>query len=170
MPWMAVEMISSDTPISPLVFSPGGEDGGGEPRFIGGPRAPASLRPSSQSQAHRSQPPPLLTQQPPKSDGGREGCEVDEDDGCQALGVQGVPEIAEILGVTPTDVPDQPPKESAGALKRVAFQVVFLLLHLQLQQGWGCKRESGEGKGLAEPHIPPRHDNKSPTCKRVVYV
>lgn len=170
MPWMAVEMISSDTPISPLVFSPGREDGGGgEPRFIGGPRAPASLRPSSRS--HRSQPSPLLTQQPPKSDGGREGGEVDEDDGCQTLGVQGVPEIAEVLGVTPTDVPDQPPKESAGALKRVASQLVFLLLHLQLQQGWGgCKRESGEGAALPEPHIPPHRDNKSPTCKTIVYV
>lgn len=73
-----------------------------------------------------------LTQQSPKGDGWREGSKVDENDGCQALGVQSVPEIAEVLWVTPTDIPDQTPKGAASALKGVGLGLLFLLLHPQL--------------------------------------
>lgn len=163
---MAVEMISSETPIRPLVFSPG-RDGGGSAGSLGGPGPRLPCGPQARpSQDHGSWPPlSLLTQQPPKSDGGREGSEVDEDDGRQALGVQGIPEIAEVLGVTSTDVPDEPPKGSAGALKRVGLQLIFLLLHLQLQQGWGVCAKGNQGREgcLPAPHIPPHRGNKEST-------
>ena len=120
-PWMAVDMMSSETPIRSCVFSPRvagarlGTGGG-----LGGRTLPSPPLPE-----------PLLTQQPPEGDGGRQGRKVDEDDGGQALGVQRVPEVAQVVGVAAPHVSDQPPKRPARPPQGIVFHCTGHLYHLQ---------------------------------------
>lgn len=162
-PCSDVEMISSDTPIRFCVFSPAGRTGSGTPGATG-PLSPESRLMAAPTrcctqhpprQCPRAMPPappgravpPALTQQPPEGDGRRERSEVDEDDGRNALGVQRVPEVTQVLGVPSPHVPDQPPKGPARAPQGVVLLLTLALHHLQLQQRWAPqtdRRTDGE--------------------------
>lgn len=71
-----------------------------------------------------------LTQEAAEGDGGGQGGEVDEDDGRQDLGAQGICDVTQVVGVAAPDVTHQSPEELACPLQRVFWGVPWTFPHI----------------------------------------
>lgn len=110
---------------------------------------------------------PLLTQQPPEGDGRGQGREVDEDDSSQALGVECISEVTQVVGIAAPHIPDQAPKGPARPPEGIVFDCTRHLYHLQERCNPGLRqgaRRSPPCARLPPPraHRPPRPEPRSP--------
>lgn len=118
-PWTLVEIISSDTPMSFSVLSARVR----EQRELLTISYMVKRKDTSLYQE------PSFTQKPSKSDGWRQGCEVDEDDCSEDLRVQSVRVVAEEVTVTALHVLHHPTKGIAGTGQRVFSRHLWRFLN-----------------------------------------
>lgn len=119
MPWMLVEIISSDTPIYLSVLSARVRD---QRPLLTLLKVSTYCKDNwaSDSRIKKSENLALsFTQKPSKSDGWGQGSEVDEDDGSENLRVQSICVVAEVVAITALQVLHHPTEGIACAGQRV---------------------------------------------------